>query len=285
MFRTVLTVLCIPPLAYSQSKPVAIAASCSPEIVQNLSLPCSADEPCRLFLELSAVAEVGSRIVLTGNIHTGSATIESVLLISDDGGHTWSEAHSRIPAAVLDQVQFVDVETGWVNGHLLSLNVPRDAFFLLTTDGGKTWRRRPITSESRTGAVEQFWFDSRRNGRLALDRIRAAEDGLRYELWESNTGGDSWSIRQVDSRPVPFKMPATDSVLRLATNATSKTYRLERRAGEQWAPLASFAVSAGECKPQAPASVEPPPPEPPEPPPTEPETPKLPRKPPSLKKP
>jgi hypothetical protein len=239
-----------------------------------------------LFLELAAAEQVGPRIVITGNIHTGSATIESVLLISDDGGFTWSEPHGRIASAVLDQVQFADVETGWISGHLL-LNLPKDAFFLLTTDGGKTWRKRPLTSESRTGVVEQFWFDSRTHGRLALDRVRAAENNLRYEIWESQTGGDSWSIRQVDSRPIAFKKPMIEPVLRLRADASSNTYKLERRDGQRWASLASFAVSAGECKPQPPSVAEPPAPaaEPP-PAPPEPERTKAPaRKAPSLKKP
>jgi hypothetical protein len=238
-----------------------------------------------LFLELAAAGQAGPRLIVTGNIHTGSATLESVLLSSDDGGATWTEAHGRIPSAVLDQVQFADIEAGWISGHLL-VNGPRDAFFLLTTDGGKTWRKRPVTSESRTGAVEQFWFDSRTSGRLALDRIRSAENNLRYELWESMTGGESWSIRQVDSRPIPFKRPAGDGSLRLRTDVSTRTYRLERKEGERWTPVSAFSVTAGSCKPEAPAPAEPPPsPEetvqPPEP---AKETP-APRKRPSLRKP
>jgi hypothetical protein len=252
------------------------------ETVQNLSLPCTPDQPCPMYLELAGAAQVGPRLLVTGNIHTGSATIESVLLISDDEGQTWTEPHARISGAVLDQVQFLDVETGWINGHLL-LNLPRDPFFLVTTDGGKSWRRRPVTSESRTGVVEQFWFDSRTSGRLALDRVRAAENGMRYEIWDSLTGGESWSIRQVDSRPVPFKKPVVEPDLRLRTDAPSQSYRLERREGDRWAAVVSFAVSAGQCKPELPEPTEavPPPPQP-EFPVGEP-TPSAPRKPPSLK--
>jgi hypothetical protein len=181
---------------------------------------------------------------------------------------------------VLDQVQFLDIESGWINGHMLS-NVPRDAFFLLTTDGGKTWRKRPVTSESRTGAVEQFWFDSRTSGRLALDRVRAAENGLRYEIWESMTGGESWSIRQVDSRPLAFKRPDRPLSLRLRADAQTKSYQLERRQDDSWTPLSAFSVSAGVCKPDAPPPEAAPPPTEPEPPPL----PVSPKKPPSLKKP
>jgi hypothetical protein len=266
-----------------QSKPFQISGACSTEQVRQLALPCTTEEPCPLFMELAGAEQVGPRLLVTGNIHTGSATLESVLLISDDGGHTWAEAHARLAGAVLDQIQFADAEAGWVNGHVLA-NVPRDAFFLVTTDGGKTWRRRPVTSESRTGAVEQFWFDSRSSGRLVLDRVRAAENGLRYEMWESMTGGESWSIRQVDSRPIPFRRPERTVTLRLRTDASSKTHVLERLEGERWSPVASFSVGAGQCAPEAPATPELPP-EPAEPVPSETPAPVSPRKPPTLRSP
>jgi hypothetical protein len=281
MMRAGAIFVCAAALALPQSKPFEAVAFCSPEKVQNLSLPCSAEEPCPLFLELAATEQVGPRIVVTGNIHTGSTTLESILLISDDGGRTWTEPHARVAASVLDNIQFLDIESGWINGHVLT-NVPRDPFFLLTTDGGKTWRKRPVTSESRTGAVEQFWFDSRTSGRLTLDRLRGAENGLRYEMWESMTAGESWSIRQVDSRPLPFKRPERAPTLRLVTDAKTKTYRLERRDGENWTAVSAFSVSAGQCKPEAPAQLEAPPPPPAEP---EPAPTSAPRKPPSLKKP
>jgi hypothetical protein len=163
----------------------------------------------------------------------------------------------------LDQIQFIDFEAGWINGHILQ-TTPKDAFFLLTTDGGKTWRRRPVTSDSRTGAVDAFWFDSRSHGMLALDRVRAAENGFRYELWESQTGGESWSIRQVDSKPVPFQAPKRDPVLRIRTDSAAKVHRLERHEGTRWVPVAAFLISAGECKPavaETDRQLEAPPPE------------------------
>ena len=267
-------------LAPAQPASARLKTACTVEMVQAQSLPCTPDEPCSLFLELAAAEVVGTRMVITGNIHTGSATVESVLLISDDGGRTWTEAHSRLPSVVLDQIQFIDFETGWTNGHVLS-GVPRDPFFLLTTDGGKTWRRRPIYDEARTGAVEQFWFETRTAGSLALDRVRAAENGLRYEIWESMTGGESWSVRQVDSNPLSIKRPAREPLLRIRTEGS--THRIERRDGERWSTVASFDVSAGQCKPPAPAEADQPPPAAA----AEAETPQTPpgrRKPPTLRK-
>lgn len=233
--------------------PISIQGSCTIEAVQALALSCSSNEPCPLFLDLSSAEQVGPRILVAGNLHTGSTTVESILLTSDDGGRTWLEPHARIPMGILDQIQFLDFEAGWVNGHLLRDGTSRDAFLLLTTNGGKTWRRKAILGESRTGAIEQFWFDSRSHGLLALDRVRAAENNLRYELWESQTGGESWSIRQVDSKPVPFTRPNREPVLRIRSDAN--LHKLERRDGSQWNTVAVFPASAGQCKPPDPAAA------------------------------
>lgn len=271
-----------------QTKPVQIKGQCSAEIVQEQTLACSTEEPCPLFLELAGSEIVSTRIVLVGNLHTESQTLESVLLVSDDGGRSWMESHKRIPGAVLDEIQFLDFETGWINGHILQ-TTPKDAFFLLTTDGGKTWHRRPVSSESRTGAVDQFWFDSRQHGLATIDRVRAAE-GFRYELWESQTGGESWSVRQVDAQPIAFTKPPRESVLRIRTDAKAQVHRLERRDGAKWVSVAAFQIAAGECKPPAPEFKEAPPEiteTPPSPTPDtsgRPASPPPPRKPPSLRK-
>jgi photosystem II stability/assembly factor-like uncharacterized protein len=229
-------------------RPIQVRAQCSFETVQALSLPCSSTEPCPLYLELADVATVGNRLVLTGNIHTGAATLESVLLVSDDAGVSWTEGFSRIPGAVLDQIQFLDFESGWVSGHLLQ-GLPRDAFLLVTTDGGRTWRRRPISGESRTGVVEQFWFDSRSHGMLTVDRVRAVEGGFRYEIWESMTGGDSWNVRQVNQEPLSIKRPERDRLWRIRTDSRAKANQIERRDGNRWVAVGNFAIAAGECKP------------------------------------
>jgi hypothetical protein len=121
---------------------------------------------------------------------------------------------------------------------------------------------------------------------MAIDRGRAGENGLRYELWESLTGGDSWSIRQVDARPIPF--PGGDSPrakpLRIRTDAGSKTFRIEKQDGSQWRPLASFAVALGQCKPEVPEPKEEAPEAQPQPQPETAPPPAKPTAPPSLRK-
>ena len=53
----------------------------------------------------------------------------------------WTEPQARIPSSGLDQIQFIDFQNGWISGANLQ-SAPRDPFFCITTDGGKTWRQR-----------------------------------------------------------------------------------------------------------------------------------------------
>ena len=240
-------------------KPLQIAPLCRAEDLTVLGLACPPDEPCPMYLELTAAELVGPRIIVAGNLHGTASTLESLLLASEDGGKTWVEAHPRIPFTGLDQIQFVDFETGWISGHAL-LALPRDAFFLITRDGGKTWRRRPVFSETRVGTIDGFWFDSKTSGMMNLDRLQAAENGIRYEQYESQTGGDSWMLRQASPKPAPLKRPAPANVLRIRADAKSGAYRVERRTGESWQLVASFAVNAPPCKAAEAAPLTEPPP-------------------------
>jgi hypothetical protein len=269
-------------------KPMQVETRCTLEMIQTLGLQCSEDDPCPVFLELTSVEAVGDRLLVSGNLHTAASTIESILLSSENGGKIWTEPHARIAAGALGDIQFFDLAVGWISGHVMQ-QFPRDAFFLVTADGGKTWRRSVVHGESRIGAIEQFWFQSRTQGTMLMDTVHAGESGHRYELYESQTGGDSWSIRQVDSKPIPTKKPPeAEQAWRLRADGRIKAYRIERRSDRKWDTVASFLVSAGECKPQPPPPVEPAPP-PVQPPETVPEAqpvpapPKAPSRPPSLK--
>jgi hypothetical protein len=124
---------------------------------------------------------------------------------------------------------------------------------------------------------------------MALDRIQTEGEGARYEVYESMTGGESWSIREVGRKPIPIRKPAPDPETRgwrLQPDAATKAYKVEKRQGERWLPVASFQVLAGSCKPAETMEAAPTPP--PEEPPTQEEPkaapPAAPKKPPTLKK-
>lgn len=257
-------------------KPIQIESRCTPEDMRSAGLLCTEEEPCGLYLEVAAVESVGNKIFAAGNIHTDTATLYSILLASDDSGKTWREPFERLKASGLDQIQFVDFENGWISGQALQ-PFPHDAFFLITSDGGKTWRRRPVWGESRAGTVGQFWFTSRSAGSMV---VHGGEAG-RYELYETPNGGETWMLREVNEKPLRLRRAAgANPDWRIRADKATQAFWIERRQGEKWAGMAAFAVNAGECKPEAPKEEAAPPPEEPPPPPAE-----IRRAPPSLKRP
>jgi hypothetical protein len=259
-----------PAVIENTGKPMRLGFQCTEDDLRIFGLACPASHPCPVYLELAAVEPVGNRIFVAGNLHTESVTLSSVLLVGSEGGKTWQEPHERIRGAGLDQIQFLDFEAGWVAGGYLH-TVPRDPFLLVTTDGGNNWRLRLVTSEGRVGTIESYAFDSRTHGLLLLDRRMAGEAGSRYELYESQTGGESWMIREVSDRPILAAQKlarAPEAGWRVRADATS--YRIEKRVGERWETVAAFLTRVGECRapelavPPEPA-VPPMPPAPPEP--------------------
>jgi hypothetical protein len=227
---------------------IKIDYACTPADIDRFGLTCSDEEPCDVFLELAGAEGVGSTIFAVGNLHTVNTTLYGVLLLSGDEGQTWSEPNPRIPAAALDQIQFPDFQHGWVSGVILD-PLAHDPFFLATADGGKTWRRRPLFTDTRYGSVQQFWFDSAKSGELILERPQGSTSF--YETYETANGGDTWTIKGAAGKnPRLAKAPAKDAATwRVRADAASKTNRIERRnARGGWDTLASFAVRAGACK-------------------------------------
>ncbi len=221
--------------------PIRVSFNCTEEDTREAGLTCSEDEPCLVYLELSGVESFLDRIFVVGNLHTSEATLFSILLSSDDNGRTWTEPFERIRFASLEQIQFVDFETGYIGGALLQ-GVPRDPFFLVTKDGGKTWRRQPVFDESHFGVVEKFWFDSPNVATLLIDTKQA------HELYETHTGGDSWSMTQSSKRPIPFPHQShADPAVRLRPDSKVHGYRLEKHQSEKWLTLSEFPVNAGKC--------------------------------------
>jgi hypothetical protein len=249
------------PLIENSGKPMRAPFACGEEQIRALGLTCPPAHPCAVYLQLDGLATVGQRIFAAGNFHTDAATVESILLASDDAGKTWYEPHERIRSAALDEVRFIDLEHGWASGHILGA-FPREPFFLVTRDGGKTWRARQVTVEARIGTIEAFEFESRTRGLVWVDRGHAAEEGNRWEVYETATGGDTWSLREMSDKPPGKKRAPPPAGWRLRADARSGAYRIETQTEGRWQPAASFLVRAGECKEPEVELVEPPPPAP-----------------------
>ena len=223
-----------------------VVYECTAADTQAAGLGCSEEDPCPVYLELANVDAVGNKIFVTGNLHTPMATLYSILLASDDNGTTWTEPHPRLRSSGLDQIQFVDFQNGWISGANLT-SAPRDPFFLITTDGGKTWREHPIFEETRVAAIESFWFDTPANGTLLID---ARLDNGKRELYETRTGGESWAIRQTSADPIrlPKEKQAGAPGWRVRTDAATHSYVIEKSENNRWQKVASFLVNIASCK-------------------------------------
>jgi hypothetical protein len=237
-----------PPVLENSGKPMVLPFRCTEDDIRWAGLSCPAEEPCPVYLELAAAESAAGRIFAAGNIHALDVTLYSVLLASEDAGHTWREAYERIRGASLDHIQFLDAELGWTSGQALS-PLPQDPFLLLTTDGGKTWRQRVIFSESRVGSIQQFQIGAKDSGSLIVDRGPGAEGG-RYELYESPDAGETWTIKETSDRPFQLKpLPVAPSAWRVRADGPTQAFHLERRQGERWISAAAFAVKLGACQP------------------------------------
>jgi len=240
-----------PPVLENTGKPVVVPFQCSLEDIQTAGLSCSEEDPCPIYLELTAVESIGSRILAAGNIHSSATTIYTMLLGSEDGGHTWREVAGRIRGAGLDRIQFLDPETGWASGETLS-PITQDPFLLVTTDGGKTWRQRPVfgeSRESRYGSIQQFFFTARDSGSLIVDRGKGS-DGDRYELYESPNAGESWEVKETSNKPPRLKRTAVPSTeWRVRADARTQSFHVEHRQGAAWNTVTTFAVKLAPCKP------------------------------------
>jgi photosystem II stability/assembly factor-like uncharacterized protein len=237
------------PVFENNGKPMVVPFRCTDEDIRSAGLSCTDDDPCPVYLELSAMQSSGIRLFAAGNIHTANATLYSVLLGSDDNGHTWREVHDRLRGSSLDAMQFADAENGWSSGVVLS-PLAQDPFFLRTTDGGKTWRQLPVFEETRYGSILQFQFDDKSKGTLILDRgPRSGSD--RYERFETMNGGDSWTAKETSVKPLAVKRPANApaSDWRSRADGNSRSFQLEHRQGQRWTPVAAFAVNLGVCRP------------------------------------
>lgn len=239
------------PVLENTGKPVMLPFQCTVEDTASLGLSCSETEPCAIYLELTAVESSGSRIFAAGNIHSAAIIMYTVLLSSDDQGHTWREVADRVRGAGLDRIQFLDAETGWASGETLS-PITQDPFLMITTDGGKTWRTRPVfeeSRESRYGSIQQFFFTAKDSGTLIVDR-GAGSDGDRYELYESPNSGESWNIKETSTKPLKLKRTAAPSnEWRVRADARTQSFHLEHKQGATWTTVTAFAVKLAPCKP------------------------------------
>lgn len=227
-------------------QPIHIPFECTAPDTIAAGLICSEQEPCAVYLELANVEGIGDKLFLAGNLHSATNTLLSILLESDDAGQNWKEPVERMRVSGFDQIQFFDFGNGWVSGANLQ-GASRDPFLLRTTDGGRTWKQQPIFEESRVTSIERFWFESPEKGIMLVD---ATLDNGKHELYTTENGGQTWTMKQSSEKPVKFPVN-TDrgpAPWRLRADAASHSYAIEKSHSGGWQRVASFLVAAGACK-------------------------------------
>ncbi len=237
-----------PPVFAYEGKPITLPFHCSIEDMRWAGMTCSEDEPCPIYLELSSTEAVGERVFAAGNIHSDAVTLYSVLLMSGDGGHSWQAAPDSVRGAGLDRIQFLDALTGWVGGQTL-YPISQDPFFLLTSDGGKSWRLKPVFNDNHFGSIQQFAFDSKTVGALIVDNGPGG-DTERYARFETTDGAETWSIKEQSKKALQLKRTPAASMWRVRADAATRAYRIEHRTGSQWTAVAAFSVKLPSCKPE-----------------------------------
>lgn len=231
------------------AQPYKPAFTCKEDDVQWAGMTCNEKEPCPVYLEISSVYPVGAKLFLTGNIHSAQSTLYSILLETEDRGLTWREPVERTRGSELDAVQFVDSKTGWISGQRV-FPIAGDPFFLLTTDGGASWRKSDVLSEGADGAIQSFWFDSPRTGTLTLDRGGASDEQMRYAKYETMTGGSSWSVRETSDKPlkaIPRTASDEASSWRVRGDSAQKALIVEHKMEGAWKEVTSVALELAEC--------------------------------------
>jgi len=234
----------------SAAEPFRAVYTCTEADLQFAGMTCSEAEPCAVYLDISRVYPLGRKLFATGNIHSAQVTLYSILLASDDNGATWREAVERVRGAELDRIQFTNFDSGWISGQRVT-PLPGDPFLLLTTDGGKTWRKQEVLPEGSTGSIQKMWFETPRSGTLVIDRGVSDNDQMRYSRYETMTGGSSWMIRETSEKPLD--LPAANGSTeeenwRVRGDAASQRLVVEKKTESGWGFVSQIALQLAECK-------------------------------------
>lgn len=236
-----------PALLINRGEPIRVPYACAEEDLQWAGMSCDEKEPCAIYLELTAIAANGRRILAAGDLHGNSATLGSILLESDDAGANWKEPSKRIRGDVVDQLQFYDSQHAWAGGET-QYPLPRDPFVLITTNGGSSWTEHAVGEDGAAGSLQRLWFDSLTHGEVVIDAGKSAPDG-RYVSYESDNGGESWMLRGASNKIPALKgAPADNTDWRIGPSKDGKAWQIETREGNQWASVASFLIDVAACR-------------------------------------
>ena len=117
---------------------------------------------------------------------------------------------------------------------------------MITADGGKTWRQRPLFEETRFGSITQFWFDSPNNGELIFDD--SVGKATNQELFATKTGGENWEVKQTSTKALHLPNARPPATWIVSAASGSKTYLIEHVVNGKKETVARFLIHIGDCK-------------------------------------
>lgn len=134
--------------------------------------------------EITSLA--GGEIFLGGSYYANASTMHTVLLVSQDGGHTWKDAGIKFSGSGVKNFQTFGLNHVWAISTYLTegCNSPED--LLYSTDAGKSWSAVSLNFIEQMQPLEWIqyfqFFDNLRglliiSGSMYVDRIYTTFDG------------------------------------------------------------------------------------------------------------
>lgn len=169
MIKTLVTsiALCVATAAFAQAPSEGSVATWAAKPAHTWSAP--------THMMLLDATRAGKRIVAVGE--------HGIVLLSDDDGKTYRQAHAVPVSATLSAVTFADDRQGWAVGQW--------GVILATRDGGETWEKQRMDI-----AVDQPLFSVL----FTNDR-----DGIAVGLWslmlQTHDGGKTWTRTTLSKPP------------------------------------------------------------------------------------
>ncbi len=123
-----------------------------------------------------------------------AATSDFSLVQTTDGGQTWEQLNAGGRLGSLEELEFVDEQTGFASGQ----NGIFKGYLARTDDGGETWNATNLSfPDTESYFYEVAWSDDLQRG-LVAGWVFGVGDGVA----RTEDGGDTWEFVEVDVPPL-----------------------------------------------------------------------------------
>lgn len=144
-------------------------------------------------------------VINLGDVRTGNYMSEAdkglqqFLLHTRDGGKSWQKIGPLPITGRIEQVQFLDEQTGWITSETVTREkgapLPEHTGYLyMTHDGGRSWQRQSLDTALagiKANAYLDLTFFNKREGYVYAEYGLSGVN-LQYYLYVTHDGGQSW---------------------------------------------------------------------------------------------